>query len=74
MATDVDPPNDNPGGGSVPPTGPNTKIAAIVTKTAYAITEDQIVAAGGPWPGGFKIRVTPINANGSGVAATKAYP
>lgn len=73
MAQTVDPPNDNPGDGPIPPTGANTKIAVVVTKTAYAITEDQIVAAGGPWPS-FKVKVTPINENGAGTPMEVEYP
>lgn len=74
MAQDIDPPNENTDGGTpgtpgyFPPTGANTKIAILVQKPAYTITEDQIVAAGGPWTG-FVVRVTPINDNGSGPAA-----
>lgn len=71
MATDVDPPNDNPGGdppgtpGYFPPTGANTKIAAIISGTNITFTAEQIIASGGPWAT-FTIKVTPVNDYGSG--------
>jgi hypothetical protein len=65
------------GGGTpaapTPPTQPGTKIALQVSSTNATITADQIIAAGGPWPS-FKVRVTPLNANGAGLSATYAYP
>lgn len=78
MARTIDPPNDNVDGGEpgsegyTPPTGPNTKIASVVTKTAFAFTEDQIREAGGPWPV-FTIKVTPVNDAGSGTPGEVEY-
>lgn len=74
MATDVDPPNENPGDGDpgdpgyVPPTGPDTKIAVVVTNPGVTFAAAQIIAAGGPWPN-FKVRVTPVNDYGVGAYA-----
>lgn len=62
-----------PGGGDPPPTDPATKIALQVTSTNVTITTDQISAAGGPWSS-FKVRVTPVNANGPGTPQTVNYP
>jgi hypothetical protein len=79
MGTTVDPPNDNPGEGEpgdpgyTPPTGPNTKIALVVTSSNLTLTEDQIVAAGGPWAA-FTIKVTPVNDNGTGAPGEFDYP
>lgn len=72
-------PDDNPGVGGpgdpdyIPPTGPGTKLAAIVTGSTITFTADQIIAAGGPWAS-FKIRVTPINASGTGTPDEVDYP
>lgn len=79
MAYEYPVPEDNPGVGEpgepgyVPPTGPGTKIALIVTGSTITITADQITAAGGPWPA-FSVRVTPINASGTGTSAEVDYP
>lgn len=80
MAIPVNPDEPGEGGGGqpgdpgyVPPTGPGTKLAAVVTTTTITFTADQIAAAGGPWPA-FKVRVTPINDTGSGPPAEYAYP
>lgn len=67
-------PGGGTGGGSTPaaptpPTQPGTKIALQVSSTNATITADQIIAAGGPWPS-FKVRVTPLNANGVGPSQT----
>lgn len=81
MAVPINPsePGDEGGGGSpgdpgyVPPTQPGTKLAFVVVGSSVTITEDQIRAAGGPWPT-FTLRVTPINDTGSGPAASVDYP
>lgn len=81
MALPINPnePGDGGEGGSpgdpgyIPPTGPGTKLAAVVTSTSITFTADQIAAAGGPWPN-FKFRVTPVNDTGAGTAAEVTYP
>lgn len=79
MAVPINPdePNDpggpGPGGPPTPPTQPGTKIALQVSSTNATITSEQITAAGGPWPA-FKVRVTPLNANGAGTPQTVSYP
>lgn len=79
MAVTIPDPDDNPGSGSpgdagyIPPTGPGTKLAVVTTNTNLTFTETEILQAGGPWPA-FKIRVTPINDNGSGPSGEAGYP
>lgn len=66
-------PGGDPGNPSTPPTQPGTRIAFLVTSSSVTITEDQIIAAGGPWPA-FTFRVTPVNDTGSGPPAQVSYP
>lgn len=79
MATERDPPNDNPGEGGpgdpgyVPPTGSDTTIALVVVGSNITIAADLIAAAGGPWPA-FTVKVTPVNDNGAGTPASVDYP
>lgn len=60
-----------PGDDYTPPTSAGAKIAVVISNSNVIFTSDQISAAGGPWTA-FKVRVTPMNANGSGGAAEVA--
>lgn len=62
----------DPGDGDyTPPTSTGAKIAVVISNSNVTFTYDQISAAGGPWPA-FRVRVTPMNANGAGPAAEVA--
>lgn len=75
----TDPGEDDPGTGDpgdpgyTPPTTPGAVMAAVTTNSAITFTEDQIVAAGGPWAS-FTTRVTPVNDYGNGPYAEEEYP
>ena len=80
MARPIDDPGTDPGVGDpgdpgyTPPTsGANTKLAAVTTNSNYTFTEEDIVAALGPWAA-FTIRVTPVNDLGAGDYAEVDYP
>jgi len=80
MARVIDDPGTDPGTGGpgdpgyTPPTsGTDTKFAAVTTNSNFTLPEEDIVAAGGPWPA-FRIRVTPVNDWGVGAYQEVEYP